>query len=203
MAWPSGRYGVSIRGGTLLAVRWERLFDDLEAQLEAADREELSAEVADRTRREVAMVSLAGRLGSALGGRVELSIEGFGALCGSVRRVGQGWVLLDAGPATDTVVAWPAILAVRGLPASVVPVDARGEVAARLDLGHILRGIARDRSPVVIVMRDGSRLAGTIDRVGADFVDLAEHPADEPRRAESVSGVRTLAVAGVSVVRPV
>jgi hypothetical protein len=184
-------------------VRWERLFDDLEAQLEAADREELSAEVADRTRREVAMVSLAGRLGSALGGRVELSVEGLGALCGVVRRVGKGWVLLDADPAPDTVVAWTAILAVRGLPASAAPIDARGEVAARLDLGHVLRGIARDRTPVVIVLRDGSWLAGTIDRVGADFVDLAEHPADEPRRAENVSGVRTLAVAGVSVVRPV
>jgi hypothetical protein len=35
-------------------------------------------------------------------------------------------------------------------------------------------------------------LAGTIDRVGSDHVDLAVHALDEPRRPESVTGVRTV-----------
>jgi hypothetical protein len=184
-------------------VRWERLFEDLEAQLEAAERDELTAEVADRTRREVAQMLLADRLGPALGAEVELRVQGAGVIGGSLRRFGRGWLLLDPGGRPEVVVAWPAILALRGLPVSVSPTADRAELAGRLDLGHVLRGIARDRSPVAIVLCDGSQLAGTIDRVGADFLDLAEHPAGEPRRPGNVSAMRAVSLAGLSVVRPV
>jgi hypothetical protein len=46
-------------------------------------------------------------------------------------------------------------------------------------------------------------LAGTLDRVGADYVELAEHPADLPRRAEAVQGVRAVVISGIAVVRTV
>ncbi len=44
------------------AVRWDDLFDDLEGQAEHARRQDLAAEVADRTRREQATVTLADRV---------------------------------------------------------------------------------------------------------------------------------------------
>jgi hypothetical protein len=44
-------------------------------------------------------------------------------------------------------------------------------------------------------------LGGTLDRVGADYVELAEHPADAPRRAEAVQGVRAIVIGAVAVVR--
>ena len=58
-----------------------------------------------------------------------------------------------------------------------------GQVFARLGLGSALRGIARDRLPVqVVAHRRRACSAGTVDRVGADFVELTEHGAGERRR---------------------
>jgi hypothetical protein len=48
---------------------------------------------------------------------------------------------------------------------------------------------------------DGTTVDGTFDRVGADFVELAEHARGEPRRAAAVSRVRTVPLAAVAVVR--
>jgi hypothetical protein len=180
-------------------MRWERLFDDLEAQLEGGARDEFDAEVADRTRREVARVRLFDRIRSAGDRPLRLTVIGAGNLGGTVRRVGQGWLLIEIDQG-DAVVTEPAILAVEGL--AVAATEPGSAVEARTTIGHILRALARDRSPVRIVLRDGSPVAGTIDRVGADFIDLAEHAADEPRRPAAVSAHRTLAFAAISTVRP-
>jgi hypothetical protein len=182
-------------------VRWERLFDDLEAQLDAAERDEFSTEVADRVRREAARLALLDRLRASCGVRLDITVQGAGQLSGTLARAGPGWLLLDVAAQPDALVAMDALVEVRGMsPGAREPATA-GIVEARLDLGFVLRAVARDRSPVVVVARDGSRYSGTIDRVGADHLDLAEHPAGEPRRAGQVSGVRVLTFAGIAVVR--
>lgn len=185
-------------------MRWEQLFADLEAQLDAAEREEWSAEISDRTRREVALIALADRFRAAEGCQLVLSVAGAGNLAGMLRRVGAGWVLLEpTGAVGAVVVNTEAVVAIRGLPSlpTGAGTDGGGRVGARLDLNFVLRGIARDRASVALVLRDGTRLAGTIDRVGADFIDLAEHPADEARRTENVTGSRVVATAALAVVR--
>jgi hypothetical protein len=60
--------------------------------------------------------------------------------------------------------------------------------------------MARDRSAVSVITDDGAGLTGTIDRVGADFVEVAEHPLGEPRRAGAVRAVHTVALDAVAVV---
>jgi hypothetical protein len=182
-------------------VRWERLFDDLEAQLEAAERDEFDAEVADRVRREAARLALLDRLRAGLGAALTVTVHGAGSLSGTLARTGPGWLLLDVAAQPATLVILDAVVDVRGLPAGAREPASMGAVEARLDVGFVLRAIARDRSPVAIVARDGSRFHGTIDRVGADHLDLAEHPAGEPRRAGDVSGVRVLPFAGMAIVR--
>jgi hypothetical protein len=91
---------------------------------------------------------------------------------------------------------------VRGLPPYArVPVSV-GVVESRLDLASVLRALARDRAVVRLVLTDGSAVTGTIDRVGSDFLDLAEHATDDARRADAVTAVRAVAFSALAVVRP-
>lgn len=179
-------------------MRWDRLFRDLEAQLDAADAAELEAEVADRTRRESGLVALVDRLRGAAGSRVSVRVAGT-SLEGVLLEVGSQWLLLAEDGGRETVLPLAAVLSVAGLGAPTsVP---RGRVFARLGLAAALRVIARDRAGVSVGLVDGSVLTGTLDRVGADFVEVSLHGAGEPRRHDGVSGVRTVPFAALASVR--
>ena len=65
----------------------------------------------------------------------------------------------------------------------------------------MLRGIAADRSFVQIGLGAADAVAGTIDRVGADFIDVAVHATGEPRRAREVRGQRTVRLDAISYLR--
>lgn len=181
-------------------MRWDRLFDDLEAQLAAADAAELAGEVSDRTRREVGRLDLDDRAAASVGATLTVGLGAAGTVSGRLSRSGPGWLLLaEAG--AQLLVCTQSLGWVCGLPALAVDPDGRSPVRARLGLPYALRGVARDRSAVTVVLRDGTSCAGTIDRVGADFLDLAEHAPGEARRAAGVLGARTLALSALAVVR--
>jgi hypothetical protein len=184
-----------------LSVRWERLFDDLEGQYDEAERLEMSAEVADRTRRELARLRLTDRARLAIGSVLNIGLGRAGPLNGQLLAAGPDWLLVRADNGPECLVALSAVDWVAGLSGLAVEPESVGAVQARLDLGYALRRIAQDRSPVTVVLRDGGQLTGTIDRVGADHVDLAVHPLDEPRRPGSVTAVRTVLIAALAMVR--
>jgi hypothetical protein len=179
-------------------MRWDELFADLEAQLESAAAAELAGEVADRTRRLAAEVTLADRLRGARGRPVRLSVPGGPAVAGLLREVGADWLLVADEAGREVLVVSAAVLAAAGLPREHTPETSL--VRRRLGLGSALRGVARDRSAVTLRLQDGAVLTGTIDRVGRDFLELAEHPVGEPRRAGQVSGVRAVAFGALATV---
>lgn len=157
-------------------MRWERLFEDLEAQLAEAELDGMRAEVADRTRREVAKVRLRDRIRAAQGREVVVRVSGVGAVHGTVSSAGPDWLLLAEPAGTEALIPLASVVQVSGLSTRANPPESR--VSDRLGLGYVLRGIARDRSEVVATLVDGSALSGTVDRVGADHVDLAERSAE-------------------------
>jgi hypothetical protein len=182
-------------------MRWEQLFDDLEARAAALEQAERSAEVDDRTRGEVATLGLVDRLRAAVDTAVRVRGAGFGALSGTVVRVGPDWLLIDEGGGREALIALAGVLSVEGAGRlSAVPGSA-GAVAARLRMPTLLRGIVRDRSAVHLLLSDGTATAGTLDRVGRDFVELAAHPAGEPRRRQEVREVQLVPLTAVMAIR--
>lgn len=178
-------------------MRWDALFADLEAQLDAGRGAELDAEVAERTRAELGSVLLADRLRAHVGQPVQLVLRDGSRAEGRCADAAAEWVVLHDGTA-QVLVPWTAVSSVSGLSRASAPPP--GQVLGRLGLRHALRALARDRSAVRLRL-DGSELTGTIDRVGADHVDVAEHPTGEARRPAEVRGVRVVRTSALLWVR--
>ena len=150
------------------------LFDDLEQQAEALHLAERDAEVAELARAEYAEVALASRVHASCGLDVELAILGGTTLRGRLARAGRDWCLVAVTPPVGQVALIPlrAVVAVRGLSARAVPEAAR-PLPDRLGMGSVLRRLAEDGEPVVVLGTDGSTRHGAVQRVGADFLELA------------------------------
>lgn len=182
-------------------MRWRELFEDLEAQLQAAEAAELQSEVAERTRTEQARTATVDRVRAAAAAPLSVAVPGHGVLRGAVADAGVDWLLLTEAGGREALVPLAAVLWVGGLPRDVRPADPGDRVGRALDLRWALRGLARDRSAVLVGLVDGTTVAGTLDRVGADHVEVAEHAPGEPRRAVAVRGVRLVPLTAVALVR--
>jgi len=182
-------------------MRWQQLFADLQAQFDEEEAAVERSESASRARAEMGAVRLAERLRGALGSPVVLGCGAAGRVAGVLVDVGVDWLLTEDERGRQDLVATRVVRTVAGLGRRTAPPGAAGAVAQRLDLRRALRALARDRSAVQVVLDDGSVLGGTLDRVGADYVELAEHPADVPRRSEAVQAVRAIIIDAIAVVR--
>ena len=180
-------------------VRWDSLFADLEAQLAAAA--ESPGALDGLVRAEVARTELADRLRAHLGAPVGLRLLDGQWLRGLLLEAAPQWALLsdgEGGAGRQVLVPLTALERVSGLSRAVAA--PAGVVERRLGLGPALRALARDRLGVSLLLVSGG-VTGTIDRVGADHVDLAVHPAGEARRPELVSEVVAVPFAALLAVR--
>lgn len=182
-------------------MRWDGLFADLEAQAIALEQSERAAEVEERTRGEIGALGLLDRARAAVGLPLRLQLAGSLAITATLVRMGPDWLLLDEGAGREVVVASDRLVSVRGLVRFSGTPDSVGVVESRLGLRHALRAIARDRSAVRLHLVDGSTVDATIDRVGADFVEVATHPAGEARRRQEVRDIELLPIAALVAVR--
>ncbi|TWP35110.1 hypothetical protein [Leekyejoonella antrihumi] len=178
-------------------MRWQELFMDLEAQLVAAERQELDAQVAERTRIERSAVHWLDRAAVSVGLDLAVTTPG-GPVRGRLEDLGKDWLLLDEPGRRGALVPTAAVTSVVGL---AVRSDDDCGLGRRFGLGSALRAISRDRAPVVVHDIAGGLATGTIDRVGADHLELAEHPADAVRRGSAVTGRRIVPFAAIAATR--
>lgn len=156
-------------------VPWEEeLFgylDDLEGQAAALYDAERRPEIADRGRAEYKSVTLAARLMASLDLELTLELSGVGLVSGRLARLATGWCLV-VGPGQEWVVRLDAVAAAHGASDRAVP-EVAWPVVARLSLTAALRRLADSGEPCRVYLTDGGRHDGCLQRVGADFVELA------------------------------
>lgn len=177
-------------------VRWDELFDDLEGQFERDQRREAASEVAARTRRERSTVGLAQQLAASAGTTMDVRLLGGATVAGVVLECGPDWVLVQDEAARPSLVSITAVSRVR----RSKPEQGRAGRVRRLTLAGALGALCRDRAVVQLTDVSGGVLVGTIDAVGADFLDLAEHALDVPRRAGNVTARHLVPLPAVAVV---
>ena len=179
-------------------MRWEALFADLEAQLAAARAASDEAAAADLLRMEQARVALADRLAGSIAQGLKVRTGNGQGFSGRLAYVGAEWLVLAEGQ-RSVLVPFAAILSVEGLGRAVAPRPAG--IHARLGLASAYRALARDRAQVSVYAGSPATVSeGTLDRVGADFLEVALVPPGEHRRPASVRAVVALPFAAVAAV---
>lgn len=192
-------------------MRWDRFFEDLEDQLDSEWEAERAALDSEAERLRLSRIALRERLVALSDGEpCELSAELVGGtvLTGCVAAVGADWFALAAEGARQGATLVP-LGAVTALGLGHVDVISSARAASpgsalrqRMSFGFVLRDLARKRVPVSVLAANARTYVGTIDRAGADHLDLALHDAGAPRRAASITGHRLIAFSSVVAVRP-
>ena len=113
-------------------MRWDHLFDDLEAQVTRAEREEFEEEVRARAQGESAAVTLGAVLAASDGATVRLTLRDGGAVSGTVMDCAAQWLHIADGP-REFLVPVTAISALDGAPPAA---PEPGVIASRLTLGR-------------------------------------------------------------------
>lgn len=182
-------------------MRWEELFEDMEAQLAQAEQRGVETEAAEIARAELARLSLGERLAAHRGGRVRLLPSRGDVITGQLVDAGAGWAVLREHH-LQHLVPLHAVLWWEGLPRRF-QVASGGAVLRKLGMGHALRALSTARSHVRVLLTEHSargEIEGTIDAVGQDFFDVALHPGDEFRRRAAVTAVRTVGFHAVALI---
>lgn len=170
-------------------MRWGSLFDDLEAQVTAAERAAFESGVNELVRAEQGAVPLVDRL-RAQSAPVEFTLRSGLRFQGRIMELAEEWCVLEAGH-RSVLVPMAAVAAVRGVGRETV--GESSAVRRSFSIRTALRALARDRSRVVchLAASSGEPLAenGVIDVVGRDYLEvfsLGEYASLRGRRSSTL-----------------
>ena len=182
-------------------MRWDELFEDMEAQLDHARVRMVETEAVETARAEFARLSLLERLAAHRGMPVRLRPSRGDTLEGVLADVGSGWAVVRERH-LQHLVPLVGVVWWEGLPRrfELLP---ESSTIRRLGMGHVLRALSTARVHVRVVVQEHAghgELEGTVDAVGQDFFDVAVHPQDQFRRRRAVMTVRTVPFSSVVLV---
>ncbi|WP_353815417.1 hypothetical protein [Agromyces sp. SYSU T00266] len=188
-------------------MRWDRLFDDLESQLDHDRLEEARSLAIESERVRIGRLGLRDRIAAmsaADGGAVRIELVDATAVQLRPTTFGRDWLGgIPVGPGSQCVVPIAAIAAVtasrRQVGESLAAQPRSAGIVERIGLALALRDLGRRRAAVELRTLDG-RVHGTIDRVAADHLDLAVHEPGAPRRERDVRGYRLVPLDRITVV---
>jgi hypothetical protein len=181
-------------------VRWDALFDDLEAQAAALSALERAAEIADRSRFEAGTLRLYDRARASLGSPLRVQLAGGFVVHGQLLRCGADWLLLGDAHGAESVIVTAHATVLRGFGHASGAPGSASAVESRIGLRAVLRGIARERCAVQIRLSDASTVAATIERAGRDYVEVAVHAPGERRLLPGRGDVRLLPLPALAAV---
>ncbi len=200
---------------TVVRVHWDRLFEDLEGQLASEWESERAALDAESERLRISRLELRSRLRvlCASAAPATLDLPGGARVRARLNALGSDWIAATIAQAEESRTTRSTVIvplhALRGLTVDhgllLSSLDEEDDPAPvlreRMSLGFVLRDLARRRVPVRIVSVDASALHGTIDRAGADHLDLALHDPGEARTASAVHAFQIIPFAAVTSVQ--
>jgi hypothetical protein len=185
-------------------MRWDHLFEDLAGQLEYELQSEQDDLHHEEERLRLGRLPLRDRLVALRGAsdpaaaRIRCRLRSGDIVRLRLVTVGRDWMAGDLDGAPGQVQAIVPLSAVDALiltpehaQLSLAPVMERSELAARLGIAFLLRDLCRRRAAVTVRTYTGD-VTGTIDRVGRDHLDLAEHDLDVVRRVREVHHIRVI-----------
>jgi hypothetical protein len=176
-----------------------RVFDELEAEFEAGLRREAEQETVAAVRAELGSTVLWEQLARRLGSEM-VAIAGTRVLRGSAVASYPEFLVLRAHDGAEHLIRYgPAVSVV--LPAEPPPLrPTPGPAVRRYQLALALRELARRRDPVRVDLSDGTSVDGTIEAVGSDYLEIAEHDPGEARRRTAVRARRFVGFAAIVAV---
>lgn len=181
-------------------MRWDGLFDDLEAHWADLGWQLTVADAAELTRAEWARLPLADRLRGAVGADVRVHLAWDEALDLRVRTAGRGWLGGATAGGGSVLLPIGSVAALDGDLGAAAPPPA--SLSREVGISAAFRRLARARAGVRLLGVRGTLLAeGTVDRVGEDHLDVARHAGDEARRRGAVRGRLVVPFAAVGLAR--
>jgi hypothetical protein len=176
-----------------------RVFEELEAEFEAGLRREADQETAAALRAGIGETVLWEQLARRTGTQA-VAHAGGRRFRGVVVASYPEFLVLHDGDGSEHLIRYgPATsVALPAEPTTLQPAPAGAARRYRLSLA--LRELARRREPVRVELADGGRVDGTIEAVGSDYLEIAEHDPGEARRRRAVKARRFLGLAAIAAV---
>lgn len=191
------------------------MFEDLEGQLASEWEAERAALSAESERLRISRLDLRTRLRTlcTVKATITLELTGGQRLPATLQDLGADWVAAEQaeGATARRALSLVPLHAIAGLTMDhgmlLAGLEERPaeepSLRDRMTLGFVLRDLARRRVAVRLDLAHDGEVHGTIDRAGADHLDLAIHDAGEARRIGAVREFRIVPFSAILRLRPV